>query len=173
MKNEISALMDDELDPGSAGGCFQKLGQDAELVQTWREYHLIGDALRGELRPSFDERFAQRLAAEPTILAPKAMRNAANARWTTVLSAAAGVAAVAIAAWVAMPAGVNGDGALLAAKSGTPEAPVASSGPAQPVPVAVGVDDYLLAHQRFSPASGMQGVAPYVRTVSAERKSDR
>jgi hypothetical protein len=40
------------------------------------------------------------------------------------------------------------------------------------VPVAVGVEDYLLAHQRFSPASSMQGVAPYVRTVSAERKGD-
>ena len=170
MKNEISALMDDELDSAAVGGCLQTLGQDAELVQRWREYHLIGDALRGDLRPSFDDRFAQRLAAEPTILAPKSMRSAANARWTTILSAAAGVAVVAIAAWVAMPAGVNGDGAMLALKK---EAPSAKPEPSQPVPVAVGVDDYLLAHQRFSPSSGMQGVAPYVRTVSAERQSDR
>jgi sigma-E factor negative regulatory protein RseA len=28
------------------------------------------------------------------------------------------------------------------------------------------VNDYLLAHQNYSPRSALQGVAPYVRTVS-------
>jgi hypothetical protein len=28
------------------------------------------------------------------------------------------------------------------------------------------VGDYLLAHQRFSPAIAMSGLAPYVRTVA-------
>jgi len=41
-----------------------------------------------------------------------------------------------------------------------------------PTPAAVGVENYLLAHQSFSPAGAMQGVAPYVRTVS-DRQGDR
>jgi hypothetical protein len=40
------------------------------------------------------------------------------------------------------------------------------------VPAAQGVSDYLLAHQRFSPAFAMQGVAPYVRTVADEQQAD-
>lgn len=173
MKNEISALMDDELDPDAASRCLQRLKQDPDLVQGWRDYHLIGDALRGELRPSFDARFAQRLAAEPTVLAPRAVRAANGSRWTAVLSAAAGVAAVAVAAWVALPPGGSDNPAAVALKTASPEASSMVAQAGQKVPVAVGVEDYLLAHQRFSPASNMQGVAPYVRTVSAERKSDR
>ena len=41
------------------------------------------------------------------------------------------------------------------------------------IPAAVGVKDYLLAHQRYSPSSAMQGVAPYVRTVAEERTATR
>jgi hypothetical protein len=39
------------------------------------------------------------------------------------------------------------------------------------VPPAQGVTDYLLAHQRFSPAIAMSGLAPYVRTVAEESGS--
>jgi hypothetical protein len=39
------------------------------------------------------------------------------------------------------------------------------------VPAAQGVNDYLLAHQRFSPSSVMGGMAPYVRTVSEAREA--
>ena len=34
------------------------------------------------------------------------------------------------------------------------------------VPMPGEVNDYLLAHQNYSPRSRLQGVAPYVRTVS-------
>jgi sigma-E factor negative regulatory protein RseA len=37
--------------------------------------------------------------------------------------------------------------------------------------VANDVDDYLLAHQEFSPSTMMQGMAPYVRTVSVTREA--
>ena len=30
-----------------------------------------------------------------------------------------------------------------------------------------GMSEYLMAHQQFSPSTAMQGVVPYVRTVSA------
>ena len=169
MKSEISALVDGELEPEAVGRCLQRLKQDDDLVQSWREYHLIGAALRGEVRTSIDAGFSRRLAEEATILAPRAIVAARVSQLTAALSAAAGIAAV--AAWVGLPLS-GGDGSTSAGVA----SPAANGSAAiktvegEKVPVAVGVEDYLLAHQRFSPASHMQGVAPYVRTVSAERK---
>ena len=128
--------------------------------------------MRGEVSTSIDAGFSRRLAEEPTILAPRAIVAARVSQLTAALSAAAGVAAVAVAAWVGLP---QSDGYIPTSVVGV--ASPAENGNASiktvegaKVPVAVGVEDYLLAHQRFSPASHMQGVAPYVRTVSAERK---
>ena len=69
---------------------------------TWVCYHVIGDALRGDraaLRPGSSQRFAARLAAEPTVLAPhaEAPQRAARFAW----AAAATVAAVSLVGWVA------------------------------------------------------------------------
>ena len=38
----------------------------------------------------------------------------------------------------------------------------------QRVPLPSAADDYLLAHQGYSPRLTLQGVAPYIRTVSDE-----
>jgi hypothetical protein len=57
-----------------------------------------------------------------------------------------------------------GPGEQQVAQTRAPEvirAPVAAN-----VPMPGEVNDYLLAHQNFSPRSNLQGVAPYVRTVS-------
>lgn len=164
MKNQISALIDGELGRDEAERCLQRLKQDSELREVWETHHLIGDALRGQLGYQLGEAFSERLRAEPTVLAPKARQDALrNTRWYA-LSAAAGVAAVAVAAWVALP--------QIRTEQVGPMASSLQAAPAQQieVPAAVGVGDYLLAHQRFSPSSSMQGVAPYVRTVSEERK---
>jgi len=40
---------------------------------------------------------------------------------------------------------------------------------AKPPAVPAEVENYLLAHQPFSHASAMQGIAPYARTVADER----
>jgi hypothetical protein len=41
------------------------------------------------------------------------------------------------------------------------------------VPLPSGTDDYLLAHQGFSPRVSLQGMAPYVRTVSEQARRSR
>jgi sigma-E factor negative regulatory protein RseA len=185
MNDEISAFVDGELDPEASVRFLQSLKHDEGLVQAWRDFHLIGDALRGDVRHGLDASFARRLAAEPTILAPRSVIAANNSHWMKALSAAAGVAAVAVAAWVALPQMASeAPSSIVRSDSSAPTPAVASSGAivdqgrlrlansGSEVPVAVGVEDYILAHQRFSPASSMQGVAPYVRTVSAESRGD-
>jgi hypothetical protein len=41
------------------------------------------------------------------------------------------------------------------------------------VPLPTGTNDYLLAHQGFSPRVSLQGMAPYVRTVSEQAQEPR
>ncbi len=166
MKTRVSELMDGELDERAARELIEALGRDGEAADAWNTYHLIGDALRGT-RPvsaKFGERVGQRLAAEPAVLAPR--REKAVRRAWFPMAAAASLAAVALVGWVAF-----------APLQDTGSAPMAGSAPAvAPAPPMVAVtpipleaNDYLLAHQVYSPRGSLQGMAPYVRSVSSER----
>ncbi len=163
MRSKISALMDGELAPHEESAPLSSLRSGGEAQEAWSTYHLIGDAMR-DTRPlsaGFAERVAARLAQEPTVLAPRA--SPGRERWLA-LSAAASVAAAAFVAWVGF---------------GPPSAPVpVAKAPAQVrvpateetarVPLPEATRDYLLAHQGYSARHSLQGLAPYVRTVSGE-----
>lgn len=162
MKAKISALMDGELREGEIAEPLHALREEGEALATWREYHLIGDTLRDSsvLSNGFSQRFAARLAEEPTILAPSGMpRRAVIRQFRVPLSMAAGLAAVVMVGSIAFP--------LWMGDQQVAQAPAAAK-PAENPKVAMpkGADDYLRAHQSYSPRNGLQGVAPYVRTVS-------
>ena len=97
MNDRISALMDGEVDEKSAAQLIEALARDAEAIRTWRSYHLIGDAMRGErpLSAGFGARLAARMATEPTVLAPRrSTRRVATyalsaAFWTCAIGAGA------------------------------------------------------------------------------------
>ena len=144
MKDRISTLMDGELDEREAAEVISSMGNDAQARDAWRTYHLIGDALR-EGR---------------SIVAPR--RPAANSpTWRRALPALAAAAAVALVSWVAFAP-------LQPEKAATP--PVAQAPAIVPPPA--GANDYLLAHQGFSPRVALQGMTAYIRTVS-DTKDER
>ena len=178
MKDRISALMDGELDDGSAAAAIDALARDREALSAWRTYHLISDAVgKGThalgrsrvLSDGFSDRVAAALAREPTVLAPARRRPAEPRRWVAL---AAGVAAVSLVGWLGF------------APQPTPVAPMAQAPrvvsqqeakESKPVvvPLPSGTNDYLLAHQAFSPRVSLQGMAPYVRTVSEQAQEPR
>jgi len=160
MKENLSAWMDCELGDQQASQLPQQLKRDAELRGNWDCYHLIGDALRGVQGPGLCAKICARLDAEPTVLAPQRRKATEKLRWFA-LSAAASIAAVAFVGWMALT-GVQQDSVEIAAAPAAEVKQVA-------VPAGEVANDYLLAHQRYSPSNAMQGVAPYVRTVSEER----
>jgi sigma-E factor negative regulatory protein RseA len=162
MSEQISALMDGQLDGPECEGCISRLKTEAELRGVWDTYHLIGDALRGHTAGALPLSFRARLAAEPTVLAPQ--RKSVTHTRRFALSAAASAVAVAFVAWMAIPLFNNPQPNELAS------APTVQTASAQAVavPAAHDLGGYLQAHQRFSPASAMQGAAVYVRTVSSE-----
>ena len=172
----ISALMDGELDDAEAQRQIGRLKVDEQSRERWDEFHLIGDALRREplLSSGFAESFSKRLADEPTVLAPRRITRKARRVTTYALSAAASVSAAALVAWVALSPTTSPP--QLAA--GT--APTNVSGSIEPVvhqlpsvPSDGRMNEYLLAHEGFSPSTALQGLAPYIRTVSRRQGDGR
>ena len=163
MRDRISAVMDGELDDRAAADVIDALGRDDDALQAWRTYHLIGDALRDSrmLSAGVARRVARQLATEPTVLAPRRIPAQPRA-WYAL---AAGLAAVALVGWMAF-APPQAPVAPVAQQAAVPQAPVQ-------VPLPSGTDDYLLAHQQFSPRVSLQGMAPYVRTVSEQLQESR
>src|SRR5256885_16201756 len=80
-----------------------RLRADPELRGAWDTYHLIGDALGGEVGPGTADRVAARLREEPTVLAPPPEKSPSRRLGWYAMSAAASVAAVAFVVWTASP----------------------------------------------------------------------
>ena len=160
---EISQLMDGELDTGRVDDVCAGL-RDSGCSATWVCYHVIGDSLRGSasVTSGFSARFAQRLAAEPTVLAPQPRKTAPA---TAALAIAATVAAVSVVGWVALTTLPTAPTALATAR----QAATVRAADARPA-----VDnEYVLVHQEFSPTTAIQGVRPYLRAVAASEPDAR
>jgi sigma-E factor negative regulatory protein RseA len=168
MKSRISALMDGELDAREAGGSIDLLGREGEARETWRTYHLIGDSMRDTrlLSAGFAARVGEKLAAEPTVLAPKSRPVFEQRRWQ-LLSAAASIAAVGFVSMTFFTQDPLAPAVPAVPQAAAPQAEIAQVAPPE------AADDYLLAHQGYSPRNSLQGVAPYVRTVSSDSRGSR
>ena len=164
MNEKISALMDGELDERAADEAVELLRRDPQAAETWRLYQLAADAMHGQplLSGDFTARLGARLAAEPTVLAPGALPGRTPLQ-RFVLAGAASLAGVALVAWLAFAPQPPAQAPL--AQAQPPSAPVMS------VALPDAANDYLLAHQGFSPRVSLLGMAPYVRTV-AERPDE-
>ena len=174
----VSRLMDGELDTDEAAREIAHCKQDAMRRDAWNTYHTIGDAMRGEhsqagLSANFSKQLSERLALEPTVLAPRLRAPKITQTWA--LKAAASVAAVAAVGLMAvnMLNPETAPGTLTQAPAANvAKAPVVILQPAGPTrlePVAAAPEhmhEYLLAHQGISPSTAIQGVTPYIRTVS-------
>jgi sigma-E factor negative regulatory protein RseA len=170
LKPAISALMDGELAGPDCAGPLRELRADTEALETWRTYHLIGDAMRDtcKLSPGFSARFAERLSSEPTVLSPASIPvRPATHRYRLPLSIAASLAAVSVVGWLAF----SGTGPQVEQVAQVKTKDPAVSTVSTVVPMRGEVNDYLMAHQNYSPRSTLQGVAPYVRTVSDNSKA--
>jgi sigma-E factor negative regulatory protein RseA len=168
---KISQLMDGELGEHESRLQIRRLDQDGELVQTWATYHLIRDVLRDEagIGAGFAQRVCERLQHEPALAAPHTRLVARVVRHPLPIAAA--VAGLAIVGWLALtqPLPVARAPSPMAQSPSPPVSKEAARETPQPLALAQGqMNEYLLAHQEYSPTTVMQGVASYVRTVSNE-----
>ena len=173
--DRISAFMDGETRRHEARQAILHLKQDQEYCESWNTFHLIGDVMRGDplLRDGFTVRLRSRLQQEPTVLAPRFSWRKPPVR--LLLSAAASLAGVAVILTLVLTDNPLQPQPQLAAVP-KPETTGSTQTAALPQPVPAAnqsrVNEYLMAHQEFSPSTTLQGVAPYVRTVSVAHDID-
>jgi sigma-E factor negative regulatory protein RseA len=166
MKDQLSALMDGEFDIESAEHLITSAKSGGELKSCWAHYHLIGDALRGDvgrggiqMSHGFSSRVMSVLENEPTVLAPNldalqpnihapsraSSKQTFYKKSTQFWSVAASAAAVMFVGVMVLQQQMNAPEQL---------APVEI---AQSVPT-----EYLQAHQAAAP----NGAAYYIQTAS-------
>lgn len=168
---KISALMDSELGGQDGHQAMLRLGDTPEARECWATYHLIGDVMRGQhAAVDVSARVAAALETEPTVLAPR--RNDRSSRaMTFALSAAASLSAVAVVGWMAFSTQTTTQPAAELATN--TQVPAVAEAQLVSAPANGAVNEYLLAHQGVSPSSSLQGVAPYIRTISAQPEAGR
>lgn len=190
----LSALLDGELDAAQAAPLCAAWHREAGVREIWHTYHLIGDVLRSDDLAAPAARDAamlravrERLAREPVVLAPGAtlrpsgMRRQVR-RWRGPVAVAAGfmaVAGVLVAMRVAEPPAPE----LVAATPAPASAPVtvsrampAAATPAEvPTRVSNGrlirdarLDRYLEAHQQFAGSSALGVPSAFLRSATTD-----
>jgi negative regulator of sigma E activity len=164
MSEKLSALMDGELPRDEAMYVIKVLGSDSAQRENWDAYHLIGACLRGDESVAMPARASKdasgnacadaifaRLALEPTVLAPAAIRKtpSINGRTRVALAMAASVATVSAIGLIAFKQ-----------QQGASVAPIALVQQVAPQPIAdpsiqraqadLRVNDYLVVHRQFA-----------------------
>jgi sigma-E factor negative regulatory protein RseA len=175
MNTEVSALMDGELEQTAAKSLITRLQSDKALQESWSVYHQIGDCLRREHMPDdvLTSKIFAGLQAEPTVLAPRPR----TAGFAPIIATAmaASLATVAVVSWLGYQ---SSQAPVSVAKAVVqPAAEVNKVVQLKPAveslallpnvaPVVVSpnqVQDYLFAHQEFSPAPGVMQASFGVR----------
>ena len=164
----LSALIDGELDGADAAFWAERLASDPALSGRWAAYHLIGEALRGELAtPMRDLRASilARIDAEAPALAvvPLPRRPAANEPRLRWMATAAAVAVVATAGWAVWQAPREAGGEALPLRQAAADA-------APQVQEEASVDDrfYWVAYGNAHGANG-PGSLRYARVMAQTR----
>jgi sigma-E factor negative regulatory protein RseA len=156
--------MDGELFEDETADLLDRIRREPEARKDWEIYHLIGDVLRQpeHIHCDLSAKVRERMQGEPTVLAPR-HRAARQQVRTVALSAAASLLAVSVVAWMSVQVAPE------------PRPQMAMQQPdwrPTSTPIKPESNDYLMAHQEFSPSTHVNGGASYIRTVaySADRR---
>ena len=147
MTQEISSLMDGELEPQEAERAIRSCCASSEAKDTWMVYHVIGEALRGHTPGDMAApKLLARLAAEPAIIArPRRIYETSVGR--VALAAAASVATVGVVGWIGTQGMQHSPTGAVIAMNPTAVQPVSIVVPAQAP--AADMQDYVAAHKQL------------------------
>ncbi len=192
MKQTISDIIDQELGSAEAGGQINRIAEDNDSCRAWRNYHLIGDVIRGDVKttgPCLIDRVQAALADEPTVLSPV---RASTTELTTgvatkpsgsrgetlkaagLFSLAASIALVAVLTQVPETDDRQQAPSLAATTTATVPTgsqvvagnPIRSAENVAAEDVAAEFGQMLVEHGEFTTATGLNGLLAYAKVVS-------
>ena len=177
-REDVSALIDGELDGAALDLVLDEIEQDDELRGVWSRYHLLGCVLRGEqVHVGYESAAAQvgqRLKEEVPVPVPLRKRPI-RPSWVGPAAGYALAASAALVAVFALPPLFEGQQAPQGAMTAQTltQANRYRSAPRNPRPgsdaaLESKLNTYVLSHQEYSPAGGFKGVLPYATFVSYE-----
>jgi sigma-E factor negative regulatory protein RseA len=184
---QISALMDGELNEAETGRLLDQLQRDVGLRMCWTRYHLISDTVRSDLtchiKHNVANRVIQALESEPIHLSPRRSPSQTKTNppaWTPFFKPLAGLAVAASIAVVAVLslqttaplqtaspvnlAGLSGAAPVALVSSAAGRSRWSAGRPS----VESKLDIYLANHNQYSMSTEMQGMLPYARIVGYE-----
>jgi sigma-E factor negative regulatory protein RseA len=152
---------------------------------TWELYHQIGDLLRSDemaipLSAGFSASMAARLAAEPALVAPAVTARARKSGVRRIALPGMLAAAAAAVAFVGTPqlmvamhgSPASGPAIAVVSDSGVARTALSAHPPrAGAVMQGQGIDEYVMAHQRFSPS--VYSSAQYARSATFANESGK
>ncbi len=176
----LSALVDDEAGRFEGQRMLEELSKNAEDREQWARYYLIGDAMRGELPPMLNKRFAAVLSERIEAEAP--LSNTGLPRMAKPVIGFAMAASVAVVSVLtvqslmgpedAEPGAVVAEGQLIgvpairpvAATTPTPVPPSRASAEAE-----ARLNSYFVNHSEYA---ARQGMLPHARVVGYRGEED-
>lgn len=192
-KENLSALLDNELDASQANNLNQRMQEDSTLRVKLNRYALISESLKGSRceynAANVADSVSQALANEPTVLAPSRTASAAPAGWKTYFGGAAVAATVAalavmnISSFNSPDAPVNQFPVTVDTTSTT--APTFVNGmtqrastrwtteSAQASPeVEAELNQLLMEHSEYTKQTGVPGLLPYATIVVYDKQKN-
>ncbi len=150
MTQEISSLMDGELEPHEAERAIRSCCASREATDTWLVYHVIAETLRGHPPGAvMMPKVLEQLRAEPAIIArPRRIYETPVGR--VALAAAASVATIGVVGWIGTQGMQQSPTGAVIAKNPTVVQPVSIVVPSQ-APTA-DMQDYVAAHKQLPSA---------------------
>lgn len=167
MNEQLSALIDNELARDDAEHIYAALHASNSTAKAWEHYHLIGDAMRGDigLSTEFKRNLMLKIETEPTVLSPNAVSRNADTSHTHVerklpatWAIAASMAGVMMVSWMLWQTQNTQDVTMQMANK-VQNIQLAQ----QQVPtlaVADIPDEYLVAHQATAPTASSYYIQP-------------
>ncbi|MES9857190.1 MAG: sigma-E factor negative regulatory protein [Sedimenticola sp.] len=181
IREQLSALLDDELAPIERAHLLGRLQGDTDLHDSWDSYQLIGDVMRGEgvrISPhGVADSVRERLKLEPAIIAAPASSSHSETEgrlhhWAKPMVGAALAASVAVMAVYLLPqmqGQADGNGVeVVASSASAPYLERTSTrwkNLSEPK-VESQLNRYLVNHNEFASSGAMSGVAPYASFVT-------
>ncbi len=185
MKDTVSEIIDQRVTSQGFVDFIDQVVTDRRALEKWRNYHLIGDVIRGEVTATGNcmvARVHQALESEPTVLAPIAepVTNNIEVVRPSNTEALKSAGMFAVAASIALMAVLTlSPGAPMAERDGSeiakntlnslPE--VDSTVPGESVQQQAFETEFgqmLVEHGEFTATSGLNGLITYAKLVSNE-----